>query len=117
MQFKIDENLPAEVAVLLKNAGHDASTVLEQNLGGVADPNLAITCKRELRALVTLDLGFADIRTFPPNEFPGILVLRLRRQDKITVLEVFGRILSRLYTEQLDRKLWIVDEERIRIRG
>ena len=34
MRFKIDENLPVEAAELLRQAGHDAVTVLEQHLGG-----------------------------------------------------------------------------------
>ena len=34
MKFKIDENLPIEVAQLLNQAGYDAMTVYEQNLGG-----------------------------------------------------------------------------------
>jgi len=33
MQFKVDENLPIEVAELLNVAGHDALTVLDQKLG------------------------------------------------------------------------------------
>jgi hypothetical protein len=32
MQFKVDENLPAEIAVLLRQAGHSAATVTEQRL-------------------------------------------------------------------------------------
>ena len=34
MKFKIDENLPREVAALLRDAGHDAMTVVDQGLGG-----------------------------------------------------------------------------------
>lgn len=34
MRFKVDENLPIEVAEMLRQAGHDAATVLEQHLGG-----------------------------------------------------------------------------------
>ncbi|WP_368730321.1 DUF5615 family PIN-like protein [Nitrosococcus oceani] len=34
MNFKIDENLPVEVAELLCEAGHDALTVDEQELRG-----------------------------------------------------------------------------------
>jgi hypothetical protein len=30
MRFKVDENLPAEVAQLLRAAGHDALTVVDQ---------------------------------------------------------------------------------------
>jgi len=34
MKFKVDENLPVEVADLLRQAGYDATTVVEQHLGG-----------------------------------------------------------------------------------
>lgn len=37
MKFKIDENLPVEVAELLQKAGHDAMTVYDQNLAGAAE--------------------------------------------------------------------------------
>ncbi len=62
MRFKIDENLPFEVATLLSEAGHDATTVLTQRLGGSGDPGIAAVCRAEARALVTLDTDFADIR-------------------------------------------------------
>lgn len=32
MRFKIDENLPHEVAALLRNVGHDAVTILDQGM-------------------------------------------------------------------------------------
>ena len=37
MRFKVDENLPVEVAELLSSAGHDALTVFDQSLGGEHD--------------------------------------------------------------------------------
>lgn len=117
MRFKADENLPIEVADLLRQAGHDASTVVEQRMAGEPDPGLAAVCQQEGRAILTFDIGFADIRTYPPEEYPGLLVLRLKRQDKVTVLQVFERILHLLQTESLVGCLWIVDEERVRIRS
>ena len=68
-------------------------------------------------ALITLDLGFADIRAYPPEQSPGLIVLRLRRQDKLTVLGVVVRPIGVLSEETLSGHLWVVDEERIRIRG
>ena len=55
VKFKLDENLPAEMADLFKRAGHDAVTVLDQQLSGVSDPVLATVCIQERRAIVTLD--------------------------------------------------------------
>jgi predicted nuclease of predicted toxin-antitoxin system len=117
MRFKIDENLPIEVAEALQQAGHDAATVPEQHLGGSADAQLATLCKREGRALVTLDVDFADIRCYPPAEFPGLIVLRLRQQDKPCVLEVLTRLVQVICREPLEGHLWIVEESRVRIRG
>jgi predicted nuclease of predicted toxin-antitoxin system len=48
MKFKIDENLPIEVAVALREAGHDAMSVVDQGLGGHADAGVADVCRREL---------------------------------------------------------------------
>jgi len=62
MRFKVDENLPTGVAALLRAAGHDAATVNGEGVGGVRDKDLAELVKCEGRALVTLDVGFADIR-------------------------------------------------------
>jgi hypothetical protein len=62
MKFKIDENLPIEVAELLRQTGYDATTVLEQDLGGSADTHLASLCQEERRVFVTLDTDFGDIR-------------------------------------------------------
>jgi len=44
--------------------GHDALSVTDQGLGGSSDPQVAAICKSEGRALVTLDVGFADIRAY-----------------------------------------------------
>ena len=117
MRFKIDENLPVEVADLLRVAGHDAMTVLEQDLGGQADRTIGVVIREEKRALITLDLDFADIRTFPPGDFEGLIVLRLTRQDKPRVLAVIERVIPLLNSEPLAGLLWVVDESAVRVRG
>ncbi|MEM9185043.1 MAG: DUF5615 family PIN-like protein [Planctomycetota bacterium] len=114
--FKIDENLPAEAAELFRSAGHDAMTVIGQQLGGEPDPQISAVCMSEGRAIVTLDLDFADIRSYPPADYAGIIVLRLARQDKSYVLGVLQLLMLRLRQEPLAGKLWIVDESSIRIR-
>lgn len=115
--FKIDENLHPDVAPFLRDYGHDAVTVWDQGLRGTPDANLAEVCRTEGRVLVTLDLDFADIRAYPPEEYPGLIVLRIAHQDKVSVLETLGRIVPLLERETLDKHLWIVDEQSVRIRG
>lgn len=117
MKFKTDENLPTEAADLLRSAGHDAVTVGEQRLGGAVDSTVGSVCQREGRVLVTLDLDFADIRTYPPSHYPGFVVLRLSRQDKAGVLRVIARTIPLFTGEAVAGRLWIVEEHQVRIHG
>ncbi len=116
MRFKIDENLPVEVAELLREEGHEAETVLEQGLGGRGDPDIASVCQRQSLVLITLDTDFSDIRSYPPEQFSGLIVLRLRQQDKTHVLNLIPRLIPMFSAEPLAGRLWIVEEDRIRIR-
>jgi len=117
MQFKIDENLHSDAADLLRQHGHDALTVHEQGLRGGADSDIAEVCRQEERAIVTLDLDFSDIRVYPPEDYHGIIVLRLNDQSRASVLNVLGRIIPMFDTESPVGHLWIVDEHQVRIRG
>jgi predicted nuclease of predicted toxin-antitoxin system len=116
MLFKIDENLPVQIAESLCSLGHDAKTVNDEHLKGAKDPYLMRTCDLEKRILVTLDVDFADIRTYPPQEHRGI-VLRLRDQSKPHVLRIFDSAVTLLKTEPVLGHLWIIEENMIRIRG
>lgn len=75
MRVKVDENLPIEVAELLRAAGHDAVTVYEQAMSGASDMSIADVCRREDRAVITMDTDFANIQSYPPEQHPGIVVL------------------------------------------
>jgi predicted nuclease of predicted toxin-antitoxin system len=117
LKFKVDENLPAEIAILLVDAGHDALTVPDQKLGGRGDQILADACRQEGGAVVTLDLDFADIRAYPPADYAGIVVMRLWRLEKHHIIHTLQRLLPAFEQEQRSGKLWIVDESTVRIRS
>jgi len=117
VKFKIDENLPAESSELLRSIGHDALTIIDQKLVGKSDETILKICDAEERVLLTLDLDFSDIRSYPPGSHFGIIVLRLYRQDKSHVLAVLERITPLFEQEELRHQLWIVDEDRVRIRS
>jgi hypothetical protein len=46
-----------------------------------------------------------------------LVVLRLHRQDKPYVLQTISRIIPLFEKESVAKRLWIIDENRIRIRG
>ncbi|MCR9295750.1 MAG: DUF5615 family PIN-like protein [bacterium] len=116
MRFKIDENLPIEVAGVLRDAGHDAMTIGDQRMSGEPDPRVAAVCRDEDRAILTLDLDFSDIRTYPPSDYPGIIVLRPSTQSKSDVLALVGQLLLLLNAERLIGNLWILQRGGLRIR-
>ncbi len=105
------------MAQLLRSAGHDALTVIDQTLGGEGDRRIVDVCNDEDRTLVTLDMDFSDQRTYPPEQHHGLVVLRLRRQDKYHVLEIISKLIPILESEEIIGRLWIVEENRVRIRG
>ena len=117
MRFKTDENVPAVVAARLIAAGHDAMRVDEQGLSGVTDPQVAAVCVAENRVIVTLDKDFSNIRTFPPQNYAGIIVLRPSSQMIPVLQRLLDLILPLLDTHPLAGSLWIVEDTRVRIRS
>jgi len=117
MRFKIDENLPAQVARALRSAGHDATTVGEQGMAGCLDGQLAQRCGAEARVLVRLDGGFADIRAHQPGEHAGLIVLRRARQSVPAVMYLIQQVTDHLDADDPRGALWLVGEAGIRIRS
>ena len=116
MRIKLDENLGQQVLNLFRAAGHDTSTVPGQSLCGAADRDLIEVCKLEERALVTLDLDFANPLRFRPSEYSGIAVLRPSAALSPKHLgELCQTLLEALSRESLHHRLWIVERARIRI--
>ena len=115
MRFKVDESLHVEVADLLRTQQHDAFTVFDQGLHGREDRDIADMCRSEGRVLLSVDLDFSNILMFPPENYPGLIVLRLRKKGRAAVRRVVTRVMDHLNKEPLVGRLWIVDERRIRI--
>lgn len=117
MKLKVDENLPQDAVDILRRAGFEADSVWEEGLHGSPDDTIAEVCQREERIILTLDLDFANIVNHPPGKYPGIIVLRLQKTEKPALLAVVERLADALVEWTPKGQLWIVDEDRIRVRG
>ena len=115
MKLKLDENLNERGIALLAAGGHDVSTVVLQVMQAATDPQVIEACRKEGRALVTLDLDFANPIQFRPSQYPGIAVLRLpKRASADDLLGVIRTLVAGLKHSSLPGKLWIVELGRIR---
>lgn len=116
LRLKLDENLPRSAATLLRAAGHDVDDVHAEGLAGRPDPDVFAACRREGRVLLTLDTDFADVRAYPPAAGPGVVVLRPRDQQVDAVLALLSRVVPLWAEEPPAGALWIVTEQRVRVR-
>jgi hypothetical protein len=116
VKVKLDENLGTRCRDLFCAAGHDVATVPAQNLSGADDAMLLDVCRREGRALVTLDLDFANPLRFPPQDRSGIAVLRLPRDpDHADLIRCVTTLIAALEREPLTGRLWSVQAGRVRV--
>jgi len=116
MRAKLDENMPVEAGELFRAAGWTCDTVRDEGLGGAEDARIGAACRSNARVLFTLDLDFSDIRTYPPNEYVGIVVFRPAEPSRRLVLQMLARVLRVLAAEWVEHQLWIVEPDRIRVR-
>jgi predicted nuclease of predicted toxin-antitoxin system len=116
MKLKLDENLGEHGRQVLSDAGHDVETVAGQALEAAKDREVIERCRREGRALISLDLDFASPLRFRPSRYGGIAVLRLpRKPTNADLLNGIRTLAAGLEREKLAGKLWVIEAERIRV--
>ncbi len=118
MRIKLDENLPAELAEDLQSLGHDADSVVSEQLTGEPDRIVAAAAKRTGRILFTLDKGLGDVRMFAPSRHAGIVVFRLGTRGRGSIRRQILRAIPRLVRQpSLAKRLVVVTESALRIRS
>jgi predicted nuclease of predicted toxin-antitoxin system len=116
VKFKLDENLGSRTAGLIAELGHDVQTVSQEKLNGIDDDRLFAVCAAEGRCLITLDLDFADVLRFPPQQGLGVAVLRPPQPVSLNVLtELIRNLFGALERESIAGRLWVVQLGRIRV--
>lgn len=118
MRFLLDANTPRSAAELIVRYGHEAVDIRDIAPSGVNDATVASYARSHGLVLVTRDFDFADIRNYPPVDYPGILVLELPENaiaaGILRVLESF--LVQRELVARLPGRLAIVESWRARFR-
>ena len=116
MRFKLDENLPVELVLNIRNAGHEAETVDYEGLSGSSDEIILDVVKEEGLVFFTLDKGIGDIRNYPPEQYSGIVLFRPATTGRGTTLDFVRAHLANLVEMDLSGRLVVVTERGVRIR-
>jgi predicted nuclease of predicted toxin-antitoxin system len=116
VRVKLDENVPAGAVAVFTGAGHDVHTVPDEDLAGRPDGDVWAACVAERRMLVTFDLGFGDIRAYPPATHSGVVLLRLADQRPEAVADVLRRFLADYDLDALSGHLVVVTDTVVRLR-
>jgi predicted nuclease of predicted toxin-antitoxin system len=116
VKAKLDENLPLQIATLLRGLGHDVHTTEQENLSGCDDSELWTQAGIEGRTLITQDLDFSDSRRFQPGTHHGLILIRLHSPSRLRLVE---RVREAFQTEQVEE--WfgcfvVVTDHKIRVR-
>ena len=118
MPFLIDANLPRSVVALLRSLGHQVEFARDIGLAAAPDRDIAARAKLTGAVLLTRDLDFSNIRHYPPEDYPGLVVLRLPEDTTahviVAVIERFVR--EPVFLAALSGRLAIVEADRVRFR-
>lgn len=118
MRFLVDGNLPRSTVILLRGENHEAEHVIDLGLGAMPDREIAARAVTTQAVLLTRDVGFADIRNYPPQQYPGIVVLRI--PDDMVATEILSLLrrffLKKELVDHVPRHLVILEPRRVRFR-
>jgi predicted nuclease of predicted toxin-antitoxin system len=119
LRFLADHCISNSIVETLRDAGHEVVRLREVLV--VDSPDRVVIAKaQEIDAiLLSLNGDFADIVTYPPKDYKGIVALQMRNHA-----EVLERLLARLTgylrtqpeAQHYRGKLLVVEVNRIRIR-
>ncbi|HOR01389.1 MAG TPA: DUF5615 family PIN-like protein [Anaerolineae bacterium] len=118
LRFFADHCIPSAITRMLRGAGYEV-LVLKEHIPRDADA-VVIGKAQELDAiLVSLNGDFADIVTYPPNHYKGIIALQVRNHPE-AIPALMQRLLSYLVAHSemshYVGQLLLVEVHRIRIR-
>lgn len=116
MKLKLDENLPATLADILAEAGHDVDTALDEGLGGRSDVDLWHATQDAGRFLITQDLDFSDVRRYRPGAHLGLLLVRLAEPSRRRLTERIHHLFATEAVETWPGCFVVATDRKVRIR-
>jgi predicted nuclease of predicted toxin-antitoxin system len=116
-RFLVDEDLPRSLARHLRERGIEADDVRDVGLRGMPDSEIFRFAVESGAALLSADLGFANILAFPTGTHNGIVVARFPNETPVSALnQAIAAALMLLSPQDVSGNLIILEPDRIRLR-
>jgi|SRR6266851_7802072 predicted nuclease of predicted toxin-antitoxin system len=119
LRFLADHCISNTIVQTLRDTAHDV--VRLKDVLPVESPDATVIAKaQEIDAiLLSMNGDFADIVTYPPQSYKGIVALQMRNHAEVLVplmLRLIGYLRGQPAMEHYRGKLLVVEVNRIRIR-
>jgi len=120
LRFFADHCVSNSMIETLRDAGHEVLR-LKDHIPTDSPDSVVISKAQKLDAiLISLNGDFADIVTYPPVKYRGIIALQVRNHPEIIaqiMVKLTDFLSSHSDMDYYARKLFLVEAHRIRIRG
>ncbi|MFM9157776.1 MAG: DUF5615 family PIN-like protein, partial [Dolichospermum sp.] len=102
---------------LLPSTRYDAINVKTSGLTAPKEPELCLCAQREQRIIISRDLGWANIKNYPPNTHCGLIILRFPFEAiAVEIRQVLENFINTVHIEEIIGSTVIVDKNKFRIR-
>ncbi len=116
MSILLDHCVPRKYLRLLQSWGYNAMLLTEHVAPDAADVDVIALAQTLDAVLLTVDLDFANILNYPPDDFAGIVVMRYEASNEDFLAASLQQALTDLYRDPLRGVLVIIEPLRYRIR-
>lgn len=116
MSVVIDHCVPRKFLRLVQSWGYDASTIT-QHISSDSPDSAVIALAQQLDAvLLTVDMDFANILHYPPENYGGIIVMRYELSEEPSLITTLQNVFNDLYRDELRSAIVVVEPKRYRVR-
>lgn len=114
MKFLVDMPLSPQLAVWLREHGHDADHVSAIGLHNAKDHRILEIARQQNRIIITADLDFPQLLAISHAADPGVILFRGGNYSDEQMLQLLRRVLDNYPENKLVHAITVVDKVRIR---
>lgn len=101
---------------LLRQEGHEVTTLRELGKADAEDEEVLGIATSLNALLITNDKDFGNVLKYPPEQYGGVIVLRITFENQKRVHEILLNMLKKYGREKLRKTLVVIDTKTYRMK-